>query len=105
MSESCNDNDNDNGAACKPGRLGAGSGRDDAGAAIPDAGAEQRPRGPDDYGRYIMLACAARREMRGRVAALSPPEDMFTYKSSYGLPGPWVRRRRDDGSRGEARTR
>ncbi len=96
--------DDDNGAD-KPGRCSAGRGSRDAGAAGPAAGPGEWWRGPGGCGHHIMLACAARREVRGLDAMFSPPGTMYTYNSDRGLSGTRVRCRRDDDGDGEARIR
>ena len=80
---------------------GAGRGPDDAKATGPVAGAERWPHGPDDCGHHIMLACAARREIRGRGAMPSSLEPTYSYNGDYGSSRTGVRRR-DDNNRGEA---
>ncbi|MDE0090484.1 MAG: hypothetical protein OXP12_03910 [Thaumarchaeota archaeon] len=82
-------------------RRAAGRGPDDARAAGPAAGAERQAHESSGCGHHIMLACAARREMRGRGAAPSPPEPMYSYNGGRGSSRPGVRRR-DDDNRGEA---
>ena len=83
-------------------RRGAVRGPDDARAAGPATGAERRrPHGPGYCGHHIMLACAARRELRGRGAAPSPPEATCSYNGGRGSSRTGVRRR-DDNNRGEA---
>ena len=84
------------------GNDGGGGAAGNAGAADPAAGTEQRPHESGYCGHHIMLACAARRAVRGRGAAFSPPGDMYSYNGSYGLSGTGVRRRRDDSNSGEA---
>ena len=98
--------DNDDGAGGgydggKPERRAAGRGPDDARAASPVAGAERRPHGPGGCGHHIMLACAARREIRGHGAALSPPEPMYSYNGDHGSSRMGARRQNDDNG-GEA---
>ena len=97
--------DNDGNGAGKPRRRGAGRRADGAGAAGPVAGTERRPHGQDDCGHHIMLACAARRAVLGRGAALPAPEDAHSYNGSYGLPGTGARRRRDEDGRAGRRIR
>ena len=93
--------DDDNGNDGKSERRGAGRDRDDAGAAGPAVGAERRPHEPSYCGHHIMLACAARREMRGRDATPAPPGAMYSYNGGHGSPRTAVRRR-DGNNRGEA---
>ena len=79
---------------------GFGNDDDDNGAGKP--GGRSAGRAPVGCGHHIMLACAARREVRGRGAAFSPPGAMYAYNSGHGLSGTGVRHRRDDDGRGEA---
>ena len=96
---------NDGSGAGKSGGRRAGRRADDAWAAGPAAVTERRPYGPGECGHHIMLPCAARRAVLGRGAALSAPEDAYSYNGGRGLPGTGARRRRDGDGRVGARVR